>query len=245
MSNSRLLDALKILRSRKDLFLTGVHSRGYAAAAGVHTKCKIVNGVYVVTLDSPNVKVIDSNPAIEAAVIISGKPGVFIAGADISMIEACKTKEEVVTLSKKGHEIFRRIETSRKPFVAAIQGSCLGGGLETALACRYRIAVKDSKTGFGLPEVMLGLLPGGVGLPADNTAKYLEETAIMIAKDIASGKIKIDRSKKGLVDKLTATAMQWDFILDVIRVGVDKGPQAGFEAEAQGFGELAMTPQSK
>lgn len=45
---------------------------------------------------------VDSNPAIEAAVIISGKPGVFIAGADISMIEACKTQEEVVTLSKKG-----------------------------------------------------------------------------------------------------------------------------------------------
>lgn len=62
-----------------------------------------------------------------------------------------------------GHDIFRRIETSRKPFVAAIQGSCLGGGLETALACRYRIAVKDNKTGFGFPEVMLGLLPGGGG----------------------------------------------------------------------------------
>ncbi|KOB77437.1 Hydroxyacyl-coenzyme A dehydrogenase [Operophtera brumata] len=134
-----------------------------------------------------------------------------------------------------GHEIFRRIETSRKPFVAAIQGSCLGGGLETALACRYRIAVKDSKTGFGLPEVMLGLLPG----------------------DIASGKIKIDRSKKGLVDKLTATAMQWDFVKNIVfkkaREQVMKASRglypaplkAGFEAEAQGFGELAMTPQSK
>lgn len=55
------------------------------------------------------------------------------------------------------------MENSRKPYVAAIQGSCLGGGLETALACRYRIAVKDSKTGLGLPEVMLGLLPGGGG----------------------------------------------------------------------------------
>lgn len=70
-----------------------------------------------------------------------------------------KTKCSCLT----GHEIFRKIETSRKPFVAAIQGSCLGGGLETALACHYRIAVKDTKTGFGLPEVMLGLLPGGGG----------------------------------------------------------------------------------
>lgn len=55
------------------------------------------------------------------------------------------------------------MENSPKPIVAAIQGSCLGGGLETALACHYRIAVKDKKTTMGLPEVMLGLLPGGGG----------------------------------------------------------------------------------
>ncbi|KAI5633966.1 3-hydroxyacyl-CoA dehydrogenase, NAD binding domain-containing protein [Phthorimaea operculella] len=336
MANSKMLGALKVLRNRHDLkYLTGIQTRNFAAPAShVHTKCKIVNGVYVVTLDSPNVKVnslnkevmeefrsivneVESNPAIEAAVLISGKPGVFIAGADISMIEACKTKEEVVALSKSGHEIFRKIETSRKPYVSAIQGSCLGGGLETALACHYRIAVKDSKTGFGLPEVMLGLLPGGggtqrmpvltsipttldlaltgknvkadkakklgivdllvsplgpgLGKPEENTSKYLENVAVQIAKDIASGKMKVDRSKKGLVQKLTATVMGYDFvkniifkkareqvmkasrglypaplkILEVVRVGVDKGPQAGYEAEAQGFGELAMTPQSK
>ncbi|XP_013188895.1 trifunctional enzyme subunit alpha, mitochondrial [Amyelois transitella] len=337
MSNSKILGALKLLRSSKDVhFLTGLHSRTFAAAAAtnVHTKCKIVNGVYVVTLDSPNTKVnslntavmeevrniiseVESNPSIEAAVLISGKPGCFIAGADITMLESCKTKEEIVALSKNGHQIFKRMETSRKPYIAAIQGSCLGGGLETALACHYRIAVKDTKTGFGLPEVMLGLLPGGGGtqrlpaltsvpttldlaltgktvkadkakklgivdllvsplgpgngLPEQNTAKYLEDVAILIAKDIASGKIKVDRSKKGLVEKITATVMQWDFIkniifnkakeqvmkasrglypaplkiLEVVRVGVDKGPAAGYEAEAQAFGELAMTPQSK
>ncbi|XP_075992393.1 monolysocardiolipin acyltransferase Mtpalpha [Anticarsia gemmatalis] len=336
MSNSKILNALKILRTRRDMkYLTGLQSRTYAAAASqVHTKCKLVNGVYVITLDSPNVKVnslntavmdevsnivneVDSNPAIEAAVIISGKPGCFIAGADITMLEACKTKEEVVTLSKKGHEIFRRMEKSRKPYIAAIQGSCLGGGLETALACRYRIAVKDGKTGFGLPEVMLGLLPGGggtqrmpvltsipttldlaltgktvkadkakklgivdllvsplgpgLGKPEESTNKYLETVAIQIAKDIASGKMKVDRSKKGLVEKITASVMQLEFIknmifkkakeqvmkasrglypaplkiLEVVRTGVDKGPGAGYEAEAQGFGELAMTPQSK
>lgn len=55
------------------------------------------------------------------------------------------------------------MEQSKKPIVAAIQGVCLGGGLEVALACHYRIAVKDSKTGLGLPEVMLGLLPGAGG----------------------------------------------------------------------------------
>lgn len=63
-------------------------------------------------------------------------------------------------LFRDGHQIFNLIENSSKPVVAAIQGSCLGGGLETALACHYRIAVKDKKTALGLPEVMLGLLPG-------------------------------------------------------------------------------------
>ncbi|XP_037977097.2 trifunctional enzyme subunit alpha, mitochondrial [Plutella xylostella] len=336
MANHKLLGALKFLKKRESLkFVNGLQTRSYAAGASqVHTRCKNVNGVYVVTLDSPNVKVnslntavmdevrnivneVESNPAIEAVVLISGKPGVFIAGADIGMIESCKTKEEVVTLSKSGHEIFRKIETSRKPYIAAVQGSCLGGGLETALACHYRIAVKDSKTGFGLPEVMLGLLPGGGGTqrmpkltsipttldlaltgktvkadkakklgivdlivsplgpgngtPAENTARYLEHVAVMVAKEITAGRIKIDRSKKGLVNKITETVMGFDFIkdiifkkakeqvmkasrglypaplkiLEVVRTGVDKGAAAGYEAEAQAFGELAMTPQSK
>ncbi|XP_047515638.1 trifunctional enzyme subunit alpha, mitochondrial [Pieris napi] len=335
MSNSKMFNALKILKHRNVNFFNRIHVRSFAAAAtnNVHTKCKLVNGVYVITLDSPNVKVnslnaavmdevkgiineIERNPSIEAAVLISGKPGCFIAGADIGMIESCKTKEEVVALAKNGQAIFKQMETSKKPYIAAIQGSCLGGGLETALACHYRIAVKDSKTGFALPEVMLGLLPGGGGTqrlpkltsvpttldlaltgktvkadkakklgivdllvsplgpglvePQENTMKYLEQVAIQVAKDIASGKIKTER-KKGMMDKVMATAMQWEFvknmifnkakeqvmkasnglypaplkILEVVRIGVDKGPVAGFEAEAQGFGELAMTPQSK
>lgn len=103
---------------------------------------------------------IEANPSISAAVLISGKPGNFIAGADISMLEKLKTREEVTEVSRSGQEILAEIENSKKPIIAAIQGQCLGGGLEVALACHYRIAVKDKKTGLGLPEVMLGLLPG-------------------------------------------------------------------------------------
>lgn len=288
----------------------------------------------VITLDSPNAKVnslgnevmnemqavlrdIESNPQVQAAVIISGKPGCFIAGADITMLEKCKTYEDAAQISKSGQQILGAIESSKKPIVAAIQGACLGGGLEVALACHYRIAVKDKKTGLGLPEVMLGLLPGaggtqrlprlvslpnaldmeltgktvkadkakkfgivdmlvdplGPGLaPADiTTQKYLESTAVQIAKQLASGQLKVDRSKKALPDKVMNFALQYNWvkdkifgkakaqvmkmsgglypaplrILEVIRTGIDKGPEAGFEAEAKAFGELAMTPQSK
>lgn len=103
---------------------------------------------------------INSSQNLQSAVLISGKAGNFIAGADITMLEKCTSVAEATTISKNGQQILAQIENSPKPVVAAIQGQCLGGGLEVALACHYRIAVKDKKTGLGLPEVMLGLLPG-------------------------------------------------------------------------------------
>lgn len=79
------------------------------------------------------------------------------------MLQACKTAEEVTNLSRNGQEMLFEIEKNKKPIIAAIKGSCMGGGLEVALACGYRIAVNDKKTVFALPEVMLGLLPGAGG----------------------------------------------------------------------------------
>lgn len=73
---------------------------------------------------------IQSDSSIRSAVIISGKPGCFIAGADISMLAACKTADQVKQISKSGQQILSEIESSPKPIVAAISGSCLGGGLE-------------------------------------------------------------------------------------------------------------------
>lgn len=66
----------------------------------------------------------------------------FIAGADISMLAAATTKQEIYTLSKGAQDSLAKIEASQKPYVAAIMGVCLGGGLEVALACHYRIAMK-------------------------------------------------------------------------------------------------------
>ncbi|GLH14232.1 Trifunctional enzyme subunit alpha, mitochondrial [Gryllus bimaculatus] len=300
----------------------------------VYTKCKIVDGVCVVGLDMPDSKVntlnhglmeeieqvlrqIDTNPSIQSVVLISKKPGCFIAGADIGMLQSCKTKEEVVKVSRDGQRILASIENSKKPVVAAIMGSCLGGGLEVALACHYRIAVKDRKTGVGLPEVMLGLLPGGGGTqrlpkltpvpnaldmaltgrtlkadkakklgivdllvnplgpgidsPENRTMQHLEEVSVQIAKKLATGEMKVDRSPKSLMDKAMSFALKYNWVRDqifgkaeaqvkkmtgglypaplrilkVIRTGLEKGPVAGYEAESEGFGDLAMTPQSK
>ncbi|HSR69141.1 MAG TPA: fatty acid oxidation complex subunit alpha FadJ [Acidobacteriota bacterium] len=103
----------------------------------------------------------DSN--IRALVLISRKPENFIAGADIKEFAELDTAEKAAQASRSGHAMLDRLAAFPKPVVAAVNGAALGGGLELALACHYRIATTHSKTHFGLPEVKLGLLPGAGG----------------------------------------------------------------------------------
>eukprot|EP01097_Dermamoeba_algensis_P003834 TRINITY_DN2603_c0_g1_i1.p1 TRINITY_DN2603_c0_g1~~TRINITY_DN2603_c0_g1_i1.p1 ORF type:complete len:784 (-),score=236.09 TRINITY_DN2603_c0_g1_i1:199-2280(-) len=105
---------------------------------------------------------VESDPAVKSVVLISGKPESFFHGADIDMLAACKTSGELQGLSENGQKMLNDLSKG-KPKVAAIHGACLGGGLEVALACHYRIATESSKTVLGLPEVKLGLLPGAGG----------------------------------------------------------------------------------
>jgi len=77
-----------------------------------------------------NLNKASQDPKIKGSVIISGKPNCFIAGADISMLKACRTAEEVHKISRDGQSMLDQVERSTKPVVAAIMGSCLGGGLE-------------------------------------------------------------------------------------------------------------------
>lgn len=86
---------------------------------------------------------VESDPSIKGAVLISGKPGCFIAGADITMLEKFTTVEEVQQVSKDGQEVLASIENSTKPIVAAIQGSCLGGGLEVSKLSSSSVFVKQ------------------------------------------------------------------------------------------------------
>lgn len=100
---------------------------------------------------------------LRGMVIISGKPGNFIAGADINMIASCQDAAQAQALSAAGQQLFNLIENYPLPIIAAIHGSCLGGGLELAMACHSRIVTDSDKTRLGLPEVQLGLLPGSGG----------------------------------------------------------------------------------
>jgi enoyl-CoA hydratase/carnithine racemase len=106
---------------------------------------------------------IENNSAIKAIIFISGKSDCFIAGADISMLQQVQNAAEGSAIVKQAHEMLQRIANSKKPYIVAIDGICLGAGYELSLACHYRIATSNPKTKIGLPEVMLGLLPGATG----------------------------------------------------------------------------------
>src|SRR5256714_116359 len=92
-----------------------------------------------------------------AGVIVTGAGRAFVAGADIAELRA-KSPVEAYALARRGQDVFRRLETSPKPVIAAVNGFALGGGCELAMACHVRIASDAAK--FGQPEVKLGLIPG-------------------------------------------------------------------------------------
>jgi 3-hydroxyacyl-CoA dehydrogenase / enoyl-CoA hydratase / 3-hydroxybutyryl-CoA epimerase len=106
---------------------------------------------------------IKADTSIKGIILISGKKDSFVAGADVNMLAACQTAEEATALSRQGQRIFDQLASLTIPIVAAIHGPCLGGGLELAMACHARVASDSGKTALGLPEVQLGLLPGGGG----------------------------------------------------------------------------------
>ncbi|MBK7955923.1 MAG: enoyl-CoA hydratase/isomerase family protein [Candidatus Accumulibacter sp.] len=94
----------------------------------------------------------------------SGKPAGFIAGADIQEFTRLDTPEQAVDLVSRGWQLFNRLAGVAYPTLALVRGHCLGGGLELALACRYLLAVDEPSTRMGLPEVMLGIVPGWGGM---------------------------------------------------------------------------------
>ncbi|NNE19417.1 MAG: fatty acid oxidation complex subunit alpha FadJ, partial [Myxococcales bacterium] len=141
---------------------------------------------------------IESDADIKAVVFTSGKKDSFIAGADITMLEAVTSAEEGERVSREGHKVMNRIESCPKPVVAAIHGVALGGGLEVALACHARVVSDSKKTQLGLPEAQLGLLPGGGG-----TQRLPRQIGVQAALDLMLTGKSINAKKAlklGLVD---------------------------------------------
>jgi len=299
---------------------------------------RVDDGVAVITIDQQGEKVNSLSPemgeaverllqqaqkdeAVRAVVFISGKKDCFVAGADIRFIQKLKTQRDAEDASRQGQQMFNRLDAFPKPVVAAIHGACLGGGLEWALACDYRIATDSPKTQLGLPETQRGLIPGGGGtqrLPrligaqaaidlilsgrslrpfkakkaglVDEVvpAPVLQEVANRRGLELANGELKPDRSRgvvavaaaakggglKNVLKELTNRDAWTELALaenpvgrrilfdqarkqvlkktrgkypapekalEAIRAGLEKGMDAGLDAEARLFGELAVS----
>lgn len=110
-------------------------------------------------LDS-HLDLIIKNSSLKVLVLQSAKESIFIAGADIKEIEAFVDFKLAYTAIIKGDEVFNKLENLKIPTIAYINGACMGGGLELALCCNYRIATTNSKTKLAFPEVKLGFFPG-------------------------------------------------------------------------------------
>ncbi|QDP01774.1 fatty acid oxidation complex subunit alpha FadJ [Thalassotalea sp. PS06] len=240
---------------------------------------------------------IKSDNSIKGLVVYSGKDNSFIAGADITMLDACDTAEQATEIAAQGQAIFDQIEALSIPVIAAIHGPCLGGGLELAMACHQRVCSDDNKTVLGLPEVQLGLLPGSGGtqrLPAIVglqkaldmmlTGKHLRpkqalkaglvsdmvprSVLLKVAEELALSGKKAKKRKAPFVEKaldsnpwgrklvfdqatktvLSKTKGNYPAplkIIDAIRVGIEKGRAKGLAREAEHFGRLVKTNESK
>ena len=186
----------------------------------------IDNGVAVVTFDLPGEPVnkfskvvvadfvtvfdqLERDTAVTGAVLISGKPDTFIAGADIDEFLQFTSPADATRESAEGHRLMDRLEHGRVPWVAAIHGACLGGGLEASLACAYRIVSDSPRTVLALPEVQLGLIPGAGG-----TQRLPRTVGLQVALDmILTGKNV--RAKKALQTGLADEMVHPSILRDV------------------------------
>jgi 3-hydroxyacyl-CoA dehydrogenase/enoyl-CoA hydratase/3-hydroxybutyryl-CoA epimerase len=191
-------------------------------------RLEVADGVATVLIDEPGEPVntlspevgeefdrlltgLGKDPAVKAVVFASGKKDGFIAGAKIEMLQGVKGAADAEKLAREGQAGFDRLERFPKPVVAAVHGACLGGGLEWAMACHYRICSDDPRTQLGQPEVQLGLIPGAGG-----TQRLPRLVGIATALDlILTGKNV--RPKKALAIGLVDEVAPAPLLLEVAR----------------------------
>lgn len=134
----------------------------------------------------------------KGVIVTSGKKSGFIAGADIAQFTKFKDIDEATAVLTQGQGVLNKLEALKIPVVAMIDGFCLGGGLELALACHYRVAEESAKTRLGLPEVKLGIHPGWGGtVRLPRLIGGLEGLNMILSGHTVSGKA---AAKLGFVD---------------------------------------------
>ncbi len=204
------------------------------------------NGIGLVTIDMPGramnvlnptlvepfaelVNKLETDAALKGLVITSGK-STFIVGADIDQLTQITSAEEAFKLCEDLKGMMRRMEKCGKPVVAALNGTALGGGLELALACHARIALDDPKAKFGLPEVKLGLLPGGGG-----TQRVPRLIGIQKAMDLITQGKELTAAKAKEMGLITDLATTRDELLAKAKAWCAANPKAAAPWDTKGF----------
>ena len=237
------------------------------------------NGICTITINRPDklnalnkevfndldkaIDEVNNNPAIKTAIITGAGPKAFVAGADISEFGGL-SREQAMALAKRGQDVFFKIENSRKPIVAAVNGFALGGGCELAMACHFRLCSENAK--FGQPEVNLGLIPGYGGtqrltqLVGKGKSMELQMTAHLIDANEAL--------QLGLVNHVTTADTLLQRTKDILTIIHSKAPiavgkviecvnvavvsdsaytngKSGYDKEIEAFGDCFVTEDMK
>lgn len=189
-------------------------------------------------------------------IVITGTGRSFISGADVKEMVALSTVEKLAEKAEQGHALFRSIECSPKPVIAAINGRyCLGGGNELAIACHIRIA--EEKVKFGQPEIKLGLVPGwggsqrlarlvGLGraveliLTGDHIRAQEAYRIGLVNRVVPEGEA-LNEALRMAKQIASLSSLALERALDTIYRGLDMSPDEGLAYEAKRFSELAAT----
>ncbi|HEX3526868.1 MAG TPA: 3-hydroxyacyl-CoA dehydrogenase NAD-binding domain-containing protein [Thermoanaerobaculia bacterium] len=242
---------------------------------------------------------------IGCLILLSGKEGSFIAGADVEEIARVSDPAEAEAGARVGHRLFAAWEALPFPTVAAIRGTCLGGGTELALASTWRVASDSAATRIGLPEVRLGILPGWggstrlprlIGVPEaldliltgktvagrkalklglidallpdarfldlvrdfalaragqkrraedGKTGGGFDFKELLLEKNPLGRKVVFDQARKKTLEQTRGHYPAPPRAIEVIRIGIEDGRRAGFDAEARALSDLAISRTSK
>jgi enoyl-CoA hydratase len=237
------------------------------------------NGIFLITINRPDklnalnkqvftdldaaIDEVYASAAIKSAIITGSGAKAFVAGADITEFGGLN-KEEAMALAKRGQDVFFKIENSKKPIIAAVNGFALGGGCELAMACHFRLCSDNAK--FGQPEVNLGLIPGYGGtqrltqLVGKGKSMELQMTARLVDA--------IEALQSGLVNYVTTADQLLEKTKEIVQLIQSKAPIAigkiieciniavvsdssftngknGYDKEVQAFGDCFITEDMK
>jgi enoyl-CoA hydratase len=231
-----------------------------------YLSCTVENGVATLVLNHPPVNALTFPilAQLEATfeslakddrvkvIVLTGTGRVFIAGADIKVIAAIASSQEGNETALRGQAVLNKIESCERPIIAAINGTCLGGGLELALCCHIRLAAEGAR--LGQPEINLGIIPGFGGTqrltrllgPSKALELILTGDVISASEAKALGLVSqvisaddLQRQAQGLARRIASKGqLAVRAALQAVRGGLELGLEKGLVREAQLFGDL-------